>query len=147
MSAPFWETKSLAEMTEAEWESLCDGCGRCCLLKLQDDVSGAIEHTAVACRWLDLEACRCGCYPQRHAKVPDCVEISAANVQTLGFLPVSCAYRRVAEGRGLAWWHPLVSGDPATVAAAGISVAGKVVSEAGVHPDELDRYVIRWVEA
>ena len=147
MSAPFWEAKPLAELTEAEWESLCDGCGRCCLLKLQDDVSGEIQHTAVACRWLDLEACRCGCYSQRHAKVPDCVEISAANVRTLGFLPVSCAYRRVAEGRGLAWWHPLVSGDPGTVAAAGISVAGKVVSEAGVHPDELDRYVIRWVEA
>ena len=146
MSAPFWEAKPLAEMTDAEWESICDGCGRCCLLKLEED-DGAVLHTAVACRWLDLDACRCRCYPERHARVPDCIEINAANVAALRFLPASCGYRRLAEGRGLAWWHPLVSGDPATVAEAGIAVAGKVVSEAGVHPDDLERHVIRWVEA
>ena len=146
MSAPFWEAKALAEMTDAEWESICDGCGRCCLLKLEED-DGAVLHTAVACRWLDLDACRCRCYPERHARVPDCIEINAANVAALRFLPASCGYRRLAEGRGLAWWHPLVSGDPATVAEAGIAVAGKVVSEAGVHPDDLERHVIRWVEA
>ena len=146
MTAPFWQTKALAEMSAEEWESLCDGCGRCCLLKLQDDASGEIQHTAVACRWLNLNSCRCRCYSERHQRVPDCVEVNAANVSNLGFLPASCAYRRVAEGRGLAWWHPLVSGDPATVRTAGIAVGDKAVSEAGVHPDELDRYIVRWVE-
>lgn len=145
MTVPFWETKPLAEMSAAEWESLCDGCGRCCLLKLQDDASGEIQHTAVACRWLNLNSCRC--CPERHERVADCVEVNAANVHTLGFLPASSAYRRIAEGRGLAWWHPLVSGDAATVRTAGISVRGKAVSEAGVHPGDLDRYVVRWVEA
>ena len=146
MTAPFWETKALDEMSHAEWESLCDGCGRCCLLKLQDEDTGAIQHTAVACRWLDLDASRCRCYAQRRERVPDCVEVHPGNVRSLGFMPASCAYRRIAEGRGLAWWHPLVSGNAATVRAAGIAAGDKAVSEAGVHPRDLERYVIRWVE-
>ena len=143
---PFWETKTLAEMSEEEWESLCDGCARCCTLKL-DDEAGNVFFTNVVCRLLDQEACRCRHYPERHALVPDCVEMDADNVGKLNFLPISCAYRRVAEGRGLAWWHPLVSGSPDTVHEAGISVRGKVVSESGVHSDDLENHIIRWVEA
>ena len=143
---PFWETKTLAEMSEEEWESLCDGCARCCTLKL-DDEAGNVFFTNVVCRLLDKEACRCKHYPERHALVSDCVEMNAGNVGKLNFLPTSCAYRRIAEGRGLAWWHPLVSGSPDTVHEAGISVRGKVISEAGVHSDDLENYIVRWVEA
>lgn len=143
---PFWETKTLAEMSDEEWESLCDGCARCCMLKL-DDEAGNVFFTNVVCRMLDHEGCRCRHYPDRHELVPDCVEIDADNIGKLNFLPNSCAYRRIAEGRGLAWWHPLVSGSPDTVHKAGISVRGKVVSETGVHPDELENYIVRWVEA
>ena len=143
---PFWETKTLAEMSHEEWESLCDGCGRCCMVKLMDDRSGEILHTAVVCRFLDLESCRCNHYPDRHVMEPNCVDVNADNVEKLGFMPASCAYRRIAEGRGLAWWHPLVSGDPETVHAAGVSVAGKVISEEGVHPEDLEYHVVRWVE-
>ena len=143
---PFWETKTLAEMSGEEWESLCDGCARCCTLKL-DDEAGNVFFTNVVCELLDKEACRCKHYPERHALVPDCVEMDADNVAKLNFLPTSCAYRRIAEGRGLAWWHPLVSGSPDTVHEAGISVRGKVISESGVHSDDLENYIIRWVEA
>ncbi len=142
---PFWETKSLAEMTHEEWESLCDGCGRCCMIKLRDDHTGTVHHTAVVCRFLDHDSCRCQHYPERHEVEPTCVHVDADNIGELDYLPTSCAYRRIAEGRGLAWWHPLVSGDPATVRAAGISVAGKVLSEEAVHPDELEHHVVTWV--
>src|SRR3546814_7313394 len=101
---PFWQTKSLAEMTAAEWESLCDGCGRCCLLKLEDPDDGALAHTDIACHLLDLESCRCGNYARRCEFVPDCVQLSPANIGQLHFMPTTCAYRRLAEGRGLAWW-------------------------------------------
>ena len=141
----FWETKSLAEMTHEEWEALCDGCGRCCMVKLRDEGTGEVHHTAVVCRFLDHDSCRCTRYPERHEVEPNCVHVDADNVLSLGFMPSSCAYRRVAEGRGLAWWHPLVSGDPGTVHAAGVSVAGKVLSEDGVHPDDLEHHVVTWV--
>lgn len=145
---PFWQRKTLAEMTRKEWESLCDGCGRCCVLKFEDTHTGEVHPTAVACRLLDLETCRCKRYRKRHRLVPECLPLDADSVRRYGFLPTSCAYRRLEEGRGLAWWHPLVSGDPQTVAQAGISMAGQLVSEWGVHADEpLERYVLRWVDA
>ena len=147
-AAPFWERKSLAEMTRAEWESLCDGCGRCCVLKLEDATNGEVRPTAIACRLLDLQTCRCRHYRQRHALVPECLPLTAETLSRYRWLPTSCAYRRVHEGRGLAWWHPLVSGDPATVRRAGVSVRGRVVSEDAVHPNEpLEAHVIRWVDA
>ena len=134
---PFWKTKSLEQMTRAEWENLCDGCGRCCLNKLEDEDTGEFIYTRAACKLLDLGTCRCGDYPNRATKVPDCVTLTPQNVPTLGWLPATCAYRLLDEGKPLAWWHPLVSGDPATVIAAGISVKDEAYSENGHTTDDL----------
>jgi uncharacterized cysteine cluster protein YcgN (CxxCxxCC family) len=144
LPVPFWRTKSLAEMTPAEWESLCDGCGRCCLNKLEYEDTGEIEWTDVACRLFDDATCRCRDYPNRHDRVPDCLALTAENVSALSWLPPTCAYRLVAEGSDLYWWHPLVSGDPASVHAAGISVRGRTVSEAVVPIEDLEEHVVKW---
>jgi uncharacterized cysteine cluster protein YcgN (CxxCxxCC family) len=138
----FWQTKRLEQMTAAEWESLCDGCGRCCLHKLRDDDTGALSFTNVACRLLNLESCRCSRYAVRHRYVPDCVSLTPATVREIDWLPPSCAYRRLAEGKDLAWWHPLVSGDPETVHAAGISARGRAINERRAGP--LEEYIVDW---
>jgi hypothetical protein len=143
---PFWRTKTLAELTAAEWESLCDGCGRCCLNKLEYEDTGEIAWTDVACRLLDEESCRCRDYKNRHARVPDCLALTAENVPRLNWLPPTCGYRLVAEGRDLYWWHPLVSGDPETVHAAGISVRGRTVSETVVPVDDFEEHLVAWPE-
>lgn len=144
---PFWERKTLAQMTAHEWESLCDGCGRCCVIKYQDEDTGEIHPTAVACRLLDSNTCRCRRYQERHQLVPECLRLDPDLVRRYDFLPTSCAYRRVAEGRPLAWWHPLVSGNAQSVVDAGVSVRGTVVSEQAVHPDEpLQSHIVRWVD-
>ncbi len=123
---PFWKTKTLEQMSEVEWESLCDGCGKCCMAKLEDEDSHEIAWTSVGCRLLDAGSCRCADYPNRSTLVADCVRLTPENVPTIAWLPATCAYRLVAEGEDLRWWHPLVSGDPETVHAAGISVRGRV---------------------
>ena len=125
---PFWKTKTLAEMNKAEWESLCDGCGKCCLSKLEDEDSGEIHWTSVACRLFDSGACKCRDYPNRTKKVDDCVQLTPENVGTISWLPETCGYRLVHEGRELYDWHPLVSGDPASVHRAGVSIRGKVTA-------------------
>ncbi len=139
---PFWKIKSLDEMTINEWESLCDGCGRCCLEKLEDQDTGEVEYTHVSCRWLDTVECRCAVYNQRFKSAPDCIVITPENVKDLRWLPDTCAYRLVAEGRALQQWHHLISGDAETVHLAGISVRNKVVPGQYVHPDDLEGYII-----
>jgi uncharacterized cysteine cluster protein YcgN (CxxCxxCC family) len=145
MSVPFWRQKSLAEMTDGEWESLCDGCGRCCLVKLEEEGTERIYFTDVGCRLLDSAGCRCRDYPARSEKVPDCVRLTPEVVDEIGWLPPTCGYRLVAERRDLYWWHPLVSGDPSTVHAAGISVRGRVrYDEDEVSGDDLDHHIVDW---
>jgi len=126
---PFWKRKAFAEMTRGEWESLCDGCARCCLAKLEDEDTGEIAYTNVACRLLDHETCRCTKYAERSRFVPDCVTLTPENVGLLRWMPSTCAYRLLAEGKDLPDWHPLVSGHPDSVHWAGISVRGRIVCE------------------
>jgi uncharacterized protein len=140
---PFWKTKTLHEMTLAEWESLCDGCGRCCLIKLEDEDTGEIVHTRVSCALLHLRTCRCRDYDKRHVRVPDCVSLTPDKARDLEWLPESCAYRVVARGGDLAWWHPLVSGSPETVHEAGISVRDFAISEKRVK-GRYERFLLKW---
>lgn len=129
MKTEFWKTTALADMSDAEWESLCDGCGLCCMHKIEDEHSGDIYYTNLACRLFDLENCSCSNYAQRTKQVPDCMSLRRSPDMNFDWLPGSCAYRRLSNGQDLLDWHPLISGDPETVHAAGISVRGKVVSE------------------
>jgi len=145
MTAPFWETKTLEEMSQEEWESLCDGCGRCCLVKLEDEDNGEVFFTDVACRLLDHKSCQCGHYAERRAHVPDCVVLTPELVALTDWLPMTCAYRLVHEGETLFPWHPLVSGDADSVHRAGISVRGCVVSEQSVSEEDLEDHIIHWV--
>lgn len=142
---PFWQTKSLEAMSESEWESLCDGCGRCCLHRLEEEESGEVYTTNVACRLLDTHSCQCSRYPDRKQLVPDCIQLRAQDVRAFSWLPATCAYRTLAEGRSLEDWHPLVSGRPESVHEAGISVRGAVISEEFVHPDDFEEHIVTWV--
>lgn len=139
---PFWKQKQLSEMSRNEWESLCDGCARCCLLKLEDIDTGEISFTDIACKLLDSGTCRCSDYPKRQKSVPDCVVLKPENIDDLTWMPSSCAYRLIAEGKDLAWWHPLVSGTPETVHEAGISVRGRVVPE--LRGDDPEDRIVTW---
>jgi uncharacterized cysteine cluster protein YcgN (CxxCxxCC family) len=141
----FWKHKRLEEFSAEEWEALCDGCGRCCLHKLEDVDSGALVHTRAACRLLDLESCRCADYQRRRQLVPDCIVLDKSR-STFHWLPASCAYRRIDEGRELEWWHPLVSGDPDSVHSAGISVRDFALPEDAIHPEELERCLAPWID-
>lgn len=141
---PFWK-KPLEDLTRGEWESLCDGCGRCCLVKLEDEDTGRIHFTNVACRLLETTSCRCGDYPGRKAKVPDCVKLTPKRVREISWLPPTCAYRLVAEGRDLYPWHHLVSGSRDTVHAVGVSVRGRVAAgEDDVPLEDLLDFIVEW---
>jgi uncharacterized cysteine cluster protein YcgN (CxxCxxCC family) len=142
---PFWKQKSLEDLTKSEWESLCDGCGRCCLVKLEDEDTGDIHFTSVGCKLLDGQSCRCADYSRRKRRVPDCVKLTPEGVRTIKWLPPTCAYKLVADGEDLKWWHPLVSGTQETVHQAGISVRGKVVAnEMDVEVEDLPEFIVAW---
>jgi len=139
---PFWQAKGLHEMNAQEWESLCDGCAQCCLLKLEDEDTQEVFVTSVACRQLDINHCRCRDYAQRAKHVEMCLIISLDKPEIFNWLPMTCAYRCLYEGRPLPDWHPLVSQEPGAVHAAGISVKGYAISEEYIHPQQLDMHVI-----
>lgn len=141
-TAPFWEQKNLHELTQDEWESLCDGCGRCCLHKLQDDETGKVFVSNVACRLLDLESCQCQDYVHRKQRVPDCTVLTVDKIDEFRWLPSTCAYRLLAEGRPLPEWHPLLSGNNSSVYDAGISICGRVISEDDA--DDLHLHITDW---
>jgi uncharacterized protein len=139
----FWETKPLSQMNRAEWEALCDGCGKCCLNKLEDVDSGEVELTRVACRLLDDATCRCTHYDTRHQFVPDCIVLKPSNIEShLYWIPQTCAYRLIHEGRPLPDWHPLISGTAESVHAAGVSMRGRTVSEFDVADDDWEDHII-----
>lgn len=144
MSDEFWKTKTLAEMNETEWESLCDNCGRCCIVSLEDEDTAEIYLTDVACQLFDSGACRCSDYLNRQKRVHDCVKLTPENVPTLNWLPQTCAYRMVSEKRDLYWWHPLVSGDPDTVHDANVSIRGKTRPEGRLRVPGLMKRITKW---
>jgi uncharacterized protein len=141
---PFWQTKTLEQMNAAEWESLCDGCGRCCLNKLEDWDTGEIIWTSVRCRLLDDATCRCSDYENRQAQVPDCIGLTPKEVRSLSWLPPTCGYRLVRDGEDLYWWHHLISGSRDTVHEAGVSVRGRTVPEEGMELEDYEDNLVEW---
>lgn len=144
MMIAFWENKLLKEMNADEWESLCDGCGRCCLIKLEDSDTSEVFYTNVACKLLNIDSCRCKDYVNRKQRVPTCFVLDAETINNYSYLPPTCAYRLLAENKPLFSWHPLMSGQPDSVHAAGISVQGKVVSEEHAPEAELEDRIVSW---
>jgi len=142
----FWKKKPLEELTAAEWEALCDGCGKCCLFKLIAPEEDKVRFTNVTCRYMDLETCRCTDYDHRHENVPECLIVTPKLAREANWLPKTCAYRLLAHGEELPWWHPLRSGNVKSVILAGQSVFDKVVSEEDVDLDDLEDMVVDWFE-
>ena len=139
----FWERFPLTQLTQPEWEALCDGCGKCCLNKLEDADTGEVFFTRIACRLLDDATCRCSNYDIRKSIVPECIVLTPKNLDEISyFMPKSCAYRRLNEGRGLAEWHPLLSGDPESVHRAGIGMRGQTLGEFEIPEDDWEDYII-----
>ncbi len=143
---PFWQVKTLKEMSRDEWESLCDGCARCCLQKLQDEETDDVYYTELVCHYLEQENCRCTIYETRNTKVPNCVWLKPEDVPEFFWLPNTCAYRLISEGKDLPEWHPLVSGTTGTVHLAGISVKDRVIPDTRVPEEDWEEHVINWVE-
>jgi len=145
VEAPFWKVKPIEAMSTPEWESLCDGCGRCCLVKLEDEDTGEVHFTDLGCKLLDAESCRCSDYRRRRQRVRDCIKLTPAEVRSLPWLPPTCAYKLLADGKELPWWHPLVSGTSETVHEAGVSVQGRVAGlENEVKIDDYPDYIVSW---
>ena len=142
MDKPFWVDKSLKEMTDNEWESLCDGCARCCLLKLEDEDTGELHFTSVSCRLLNIETCRCKDYVNRKFREPECLAVRQMKREEYRWLPPTCAYRLISEGKELPEWHPLISGDANSVKRAGVSIEGFALSEEYIHPEQLEEHIV-----
>lgn len=142
----WWHEKSLAELSANEWDALCDGCAKCCLHKLEDADSGEVYYTAVHCRYLDAQTCRCTDFTHRSKLAPYCLDLRTVDLAKIDWLPVTCAYRLRAKGELLPQWHPLVSGSRESVHVAGMSVRGRTVSEDHVHPDGLEELIVHWVD-
>lgn len=140
----FWETKTLAQMTTEEWESLCDGCGKCCLIKLEDEDTGELAFTSVVCDLIDLETCRCTRYSERCTLVPDCIDLKQHDFTEYRWMPSTCAYRLLIDGKPLPNWHPLVSGTSVSVKDAGVSISSYAVKESQV--DDPEDHIIEWLE-
>ena len=138
----YWETKTLAEMTVDEWEFLCDGCGICCLQKIEDQDTGNTIISAVSCLHLDIKSCQCKIYNNRAFINSDCIKLTPDKLEQITWLPETCAYRMIHEKKLLEWWHPLISGNPETVHSSGISIRNKAVSGEHVHPDDIDHYLL-----
>lgn len=138
----WWQEKRLSELSRDEWESLCDHCGKCCLLKLEDEDTGDVYYTDVACKLVDPETCHCGDYLQREMLVPDCLKLTPGNLEQVSWMPLSCAYRRIMEGRGLPDWHHLVCGDKAEIHRRDMSIKGRYVDEREVQ--DVEEHVVEW---
>ncbi len=140
----YWHITSLSQMTNDEWEALCDGCARCCLNKLEDWDTGEIYWTNVACELLDCETCKCMDYENRQSRMPDCIQLTKNNISEIAWLPPNCAYRLISEGDDLPDWHPLVSGNAGRVHEAGVSVRGRVVPENNMKAEDLENHIVDW---
>jgi hypothetical protein len=145
LNRAFWETTPLTEMSQDQWESLCDGCGKCCLQKFIDHETDELVYTNIACQLLDHSSCQCSDYSQRKQRVPDCTQLTVADIDQFDWLPVSCSYRLVAKGLPLPEWHHLLTGDRDSIKAAGMSAADRCVSELDVSEDEIETHIIQWV--
>ncbi|MDC7677238.1 YcgN family cysteine cluster protein [Asticcacaulis machinosus] len=145
---PFWETKPLSQMNRTEWESLCDGCGLCCLVRFEDEDTGEVIPTRVHCKLFNPDSCTCTDYPNRKKYVPDCIKLTPHNIEALEWMPKSCAYRRLHEGKDLPRWHPLITGDPDSTHKAGVSIRGQTVSETAFADieDAIDFMAMEWAE-
>jgi uncharacterized protein len=140
----FWQTKQLSEMTTEEWESLCDNCGKCCLHKLEDEDTGAIHFTSVVCNLIDLKTCRCTRYSERTRLVPECLDLKQHDFAEFNWLPTTCAYRLLADGKPLPSWHPLVSGRAGSVQETGVSIRSYAMKESEVN--DLEDHIIEWLD-
>jgi uncharacterized protein len=140
----FWKTKTLAEMTTEEWESLCDNCGKCCLNKLEDEDTGELYFTSVVCNLIDLDTCRCTRYTERTTLVPECIDLKQHDFAEYNWLPSTCAYRLLVDGKALPSWHPLITGDPDSVQEAGVSIRSYAMKESEV--DDLEDHIIEWLD-
>lgn len=145
MRPEFWKNYQLNELNQSEWEALCDGCGMCCLIKLEDDETNEVAYTKVACKLLDCQTAQCSDYPNRFDFVPDCIQLTPEKLETIQWLPSSCAYRRVKEGKNLPNWHHLITGSRESILKARKSAAGRCVSELVVEDDEIEDFIVRWV--
>lgn len=140
----FWEEKKLSEMTTKEWESICDGCGKCCLNKLEDEETGEIVFTSVVCDLIDLDSCRCTRYSERTVLVPECLDLKQHDFAEYNWLPTTCAYRLLSDGEKLPTWHPLLSGTEESVKESGVSINSYAMKESDV--DDIEDHIIEWLD-